>query len=701
MADKLASELQLPNVSALQLQELKWTTKEKIWLQLVHKNPSSSEAYERVKALSDDRKQARAVEKAEDLPKETLRKSEDSYRADFMKVIETELARIGAPSMITWQRLVLDKDCNYQAMRIVLTKIKSSQKKVRAQSVLPVIELKPTPPQPGRTDTSTILFSSNSSHSRGELATPSSDSAFHATSFSRGSSNRRSAAKPSSPEHPETNSPPLSPDDMLKAHNTRLLPSTDTAPRPSWNSDCTDLAQRDASPSMPSLPYMKRHLSSSSDGRQPPRQFPDASAFPTMSSTPEIQPSSHEGPAKQTSATTQKLKAALAENAALKKKMEDLMALHDAAMDASPDGKGSVPSTRRVRLLQAQNLQLQRQVDMLTEAVHMRQHSHDDLAHVVSSLVAIVQEGEKDAAAAGADQSKGKPDKWMFAVPSALLAELKLVESRLGQLQRKCSMELPLRYNADVMHDRNAVLLSDIHDHHASIGPEHVPQLTHLRFDRLHALETALSECVRRLDSLTLALMDRKDNGDLAAVTSPLATATRAVVEEVALFGSAVCHHPVGPGTKLTSEPRAQDIVQLVPKKDKVLTMHLNRLAMYEAGRDVQLKSITTELAGYKHRAAAHAELTARLVDGVRGIGMEKLAWVQQTLRPALHGLGQVYDHMKAASDIPKGWATLFRDTFEQHVHTLSRVELDFQQYTKTVNAKLDNTLEALIASSS
>ncbi|RHY92870.1 hypothetical protein DYB35_001523 [Aphanomyces astaci] len=107
---------------------------------------------------------------------------------------------------------------------------------------------------------------------------------------------------------------------------------------------------------------------------------------------------------------------------------------------------------------------------MLTEAVHLRQHAHHDLAQVVSSVMEIVQTGQKQAEEAGAEVQNKHGDMWMMAVPRTLLAELKQVESRLHQATRKCNMELPLRYSADAVHD--TVTLTDLHTHHASTGPE-------------------------------------------------------------------------------------------------------------------------------------------------------------------------------------------------------------------------------------
>ncbi|ETV67068.1 hypothetical protein, variant 5 [Aphanomyces astaci] len=557
MADKLAAELQLPNVSVLQLQELKWSTKERVWVQLVDKNPSSADVCERMKVMADDRKQARAVEKAEALPRDVIRKSEDSYRADFMKVVETELARIGAPSMLTWQRLVMEKDCNYQAMRILLTKIKSSQKRHRVNTLLPAIELKPPafPPQP-------------------------TDSTHPAHRHNRSST---AALRDLQPDVP---SPPPS-----AGHPSRRPPTPDDGP--SWNNNNDLIDDRSPSPASPAAALSKAKRLARDEGQTTRRH---------VSTTPPAHPNQHlpldiiRPTQQQQHPRTAELKAALADNAALRRQMDDMIKLHNEAM--AVDVKGGGVSTRRVRLLQAQNLQLQRQVDMLTEAVHLRQHAHHDLAQVVSSVMEILQTGQKQAEEAGAEVQDKHGDMWMMAVPRTLLAELKQVESRLHQATRKCNMELPLRYSADAVHD--TVTLTDLHTHHASTGPEHVPELHHLRMDRLHALESALSTCVDDLDAVGHMLLQTRQHGDILAMTSRVTRGIRGVMEQVALFGSAVCHQPLGPGSKPTSEPRAQDILSLLPAKDKVLRMHIKRLISYEAGRTLQLKLMATEVATYQ-----------------------------------------------------------------------------------------------------
>ncbi|KAF0705795.1 Aste57867_6952 [Aphanomyces stellatus] len=411
MADKLAEELHMANVSVHQLQELKWSTKERVLLQLLEKNPSSKPVWEKVKQLSDDRRQVRAVEKAEQQPKDVLRKSEDSYRADFMKLIEVELARIGAPSMLSWQRLVMEKDCNYQAMRIFLTKIKSSQKK--RSTTLPLIELKAAQQQQ---PTTPHMGLSPSPRTPSVASSPSPPSSREPSPLGK---QRRKQQVGSS---------------AAAASVQPLRRSITTENRPAWNNELVP-----PPPEATAAATMGR--ASFSERKRLPRMPQDQSQAPPLrpnNNQAEVEPT----PTNSSKSTDPKLKQALLENAALKRQVEDLQALH-VAMDPR------VPVTeRRVRLVEAQNIQLQRQVTMLTEAVHLRQHSVEDLHFVIRSLEAIVEKGEAAAKDAGAEQ--GKADvAWMMAVPTSLLAELHQIDARLRHVTRKCSMEAPLRNKND------------------------------------------------------------------------------------------------------------------------------------------------------------------------------------------------------------------------------------------------------------
>ncbi|KAH9126191.1 hypothetical protein LEN26_006077 [Aphanomyces euteiches] len=331
-------------------------------LQLLEKNPSSQPALEKLTQLAEDRKEARVVEKLEQESKDVVRRCEESYRADFMKCVATELARIGAPSMITWQRLVHDKDCNYQAIRILLTKIKSSQKK--RSMTLPVIELKPREALPLQ-------------------RSPSQDSTLEQQTLPRRS---------------------------ISADN-----------RPAWNNDFIE----------------------------DPSSFVESSSFSRLKRlppTPQTQVFKPEEPSQAPTTTKNndaKLKAITKENASLKKELQELQAMHDAFVREETEASGREGFARRSRFLQAQNLQLQRQVDMLLEAVALRHQTADDLDSVVASLQKIVEKGRAEAKDAGAEQDQNIA--WMMAIPTSLLAELNQVSSRLKQIKYRCSMEAPLR----------------------------------------------------------------------------------------------------------------------------------------------------------------------------------------------------------------------------------------------------------------
>eukprot|EP00644_Phytophthora_capsici_P011232 jgi/Phyca11/16204/fgenesh1_pg.PHYCAscaffold_18_\ len=108
--DGLVQELMalpgLEKLSALQLRDLPWRVRELVIIALFKEQLSSSLVAEELRTKSRDRKMERKADKLlEDVDRASLRKKEENYRADFMQVAAAELARLGAPALITWQKL--------------------------------------------------------------------------------------------------------------------------------------------------------------------------------------------------------------------------------------------------------------------------------------------------------------------------------------------------------------------------------------------------------------------------------------------------------------------------------------------------------------------------------------------------------------------------------------------------------------------
>ncbi|KAG6961230.1 hypothetical protein JG687_00007788 [Phytophthora cactorum] len=139
------------------------------------------------------------------------------------------------------------------------------------------------------------------------------------------------------------------------------------------------------------------------------------------------------------------------ENAKLRDEIKQLEALNVVLQcDNSNNGMlddrldSSEFAQKRMRLLQAQNLQLQRQVSLLQQAMQVHENAELSLMSALNNWRCVIEAGKEEARTAGADQNATDPPtepeetgtrqpiKWMLAVPDKLMNELKRVE---GQIQ--------------------------------------------------------------------------------------------------------------------------------------------------------------------------------------------------------------------------------------------------------------------------
>ncbi|EQC37884.1 hypothetical protein SDRG_04905 [Saprolegnia diclina VS20] len=630
MAEKLATELQIPGISPLQLQDMTWKTKEKVLLLLLEKNASSEPIYDELKNLAADRRQERAFEKTDGaMSKDALRKKEDSYRASFMKVVAKELARMGAPSLVTWQRLVLDKDCTYQAIRILLTKIKSSQKKRSGSALLPLLEPKT---RPSTMDDKPMWISTSEPETK--AVTPPRSATLIPTKPAKAVVKR-----PASPKPPASNQVEEVAPDMVVQRVT-------TAPKP---------AKLKVDP---------------------------------------------------------KLQAALLENEALRKEIDHLEGLTATLLQSSDEPLQGPSADRRVRFLKAQNHQLQRQVDMLLDAVAARESAATDLQALLHALNQAVEAGLADAKEAGADQTKKK---WMLAVPRDLQQTIKQTERQLLGLNRSlgASMEQKLRHSDDGLLDDNYTVLRvrDVHNQHSCHGPLHMPNVQHLRFDRLQQIESHLAQLTSQLlgfakdateatpplisDAATMRLHDQARD---------LARHTRALATETASLGAVVCVHAVGPGFEHhhPSRPTVAAIVAELPpfpsahkEREKGVRLQLQRLDAHLSGVEARLEQGLGELASLQQNVRGQASAWRTMLQNVDTVFTKKVQWAQEALTAALDGIVQVFDAFKA-QQVHGGinpYGNLLVETFETQRSALVQVRQSYTQYAATARAKLDASL--------
>ncbi|OQS03160.1 hypothetical protein THRCLA_04537, partial [Thraustotheca clavata] len=591
-------------------------------------NATSLIIFEELKNMTNDRKQERVFEKTElfDMfimkfelfcsAKDVARKKEESYRANFMKIVAKELARMGAPALITWQRLVLDRDCTYQAARILLTKLKSSQKKRPVSTHLPLLESK--------------------------------------------------------------------------------IQTTTLDERPEWRNEI-ETNQRLPSPAPKLIPKKPSPV-------RPTNQVEELAEGMTISRTQTV--------VKQIKKPDRKLQAALLEIEALKSEINHLEAIN-ATLTKQDDITTQGDANRRMRFLQAQNLQQQRQIDMIMDAVVAHESASNSLQDILTALQQVVQTGLNEAKDAGAEQGKTK---WMMAIPLEILQALTKLEKQLAGVTRSqgSSMEQKLRYSKEQLLDENykEIKLRDIHTGHSCHGPHHIPSLHHLRPNQvvqiennLSKLSTDLMEFSKTVTQNSIPSISEMTSMQLYnQVASELAKETRSLAAHTASFGALVCSQAVGPGFERnnSSTPSIKAILSEIPPissahkdREKHFRMLLERLGCYLSGVEAQLDSCSTELKVLHKSLNNQASAIHSLVSNVQSIGSKKLEWVQETLNTSIDSIIQVYDafklHQCQGGINPYG--DLLVSTYDSHREQLTSLKYNYKQYSQAAQAKLTSLM--------
>ena len=78
--------------------------------------------------MIDDRKLERHAEQSKHIETKQRQKAESSFRAEFMQKVANELTSMGAPVSMHWEQLLKNNDSCHQAFRLILTRMKSSQR---------------------------------------------------------------------------------------------------------------------------------------------------------------------------------------------------------------------------------------------------------------------------------------------------------------------------------------------------------------------------------------------------------------------------------------------------------------------------------------------------------------------------------------------------------------------------------------------
>lgn len=532
--------------------------------------------------------------------------------------------------MITWQRLIFDKDCCAQAFRLLLTKIKSSRR---------------------------ISSSTASSTTR------------------RAPSTRSKEPQSEEPEDYadgdfEREEEPVTPESRLQRERvtfkTKLRSTVRRSTPPSdesggWNFD-TSVGSHE--PSGDSNNGLKEERDDKASMRTEPNLV-----------------SERRNPAKQSSMLAAKMKKSqlqslqhantvlVEENARLKDEIAHLEALN---VTLHNDNSASEPAAtfddRRMRLVQAQNLQLQRQIHLLQDAIASHQEAESNLLVALNRWRDVIEAGCQEAKGAGAEQSgrseSGKDVKWMMAVPESLVHELKRVEEQIysAGTAMNSAAESKLRVggssSAFLRSSATSVRMADIRS-------EGQKSFGHLRLDRVKVLETKLARLGSVLDRFTREVMEKNPPhvglGDADREkhrgVSDLAEATRSLLQELGAFGAVVCITPSDSRAPENSEDpvTAMQIYKMFAsassgkEREKNVKCMLKQLHARHLSMENDMDGCRRESKYWQRAWQTQADIISLLAKRVCRLGNKKVEWCRANLAEPMSNVAQVFGSFQHA----------------------------------------------------
>ncbi|KAF1323664.1 hypothetical protein FI667_g10341, partial [Globisporangium splendens] len=678
MADRLHQELLvIPGLEQLlQLRELVWKTKEQVLLALFQEHASSAPVVEALQVKIRDRKFERRAEKLENLDRDAIRKKEDSFRSDVMQIVAVELARLGAPAMITWQKLIFDSACCAQAFRLLLTKIKSSRR--ISSSTMPGATKraplsKSKQPQSEESEDCTA----DGADREDEPGTP--ESHLHLRERVNFKTKLRSTARQSTSSFEGAGGWNF--DTSLSPMESRSYDN---------NNERRDKARPSSSP--------RTDTNTTFDRRKVTNQ---SSVVAVKMKKNQLQSLQHEN------ATL------VDENARLKDEVAHLEALNVVLQNNNNVSEpASTFDDRRMRLLQAQNLQLQRQIGLLQDAVVKHQETESNLLVSLNHWREIVEAGRREAKEAGAEENGcgegGKAVKWMIAVPENLMAELKRVEDQIYSVSTAANsaFESKLRTSgfsgSFLRSSADSLRMADVHgDGVRSVG--------HLRLDRVKVLETKLAQLGKALDRFATSVLDIHSphvgtGSENSHEVPALAEATRSVLLELGALGVVV------PATSLTvratsgTEASDDNITAVQIRKlfssmgngkerDKCVKCMLKQLHARHLSMENDMVACRRESQYWQRAWQTQADIVSELTRQVSRLGNKKMSWCQVNLVEPMRKIAQVVASFQQvhqeSSSRQNPYLPLLIETLETQQSVLMASFEQWRAYSVSVDAKL------------
>ncbi|KAL4150517.1 hypothetical protein PRNP1_009919 [Phytophthora ramorum] len=732
--DRLQQELAalpgMERLSASQLRDLPWRTKERALIALFREQVSSRAVAEELQGKSRDRRLERKADKLlDDVDRDAARKKEESFRAVFMQVAAAELARLGAPALISWQKLVFDNDCCAQAFRLLLTRIKSSRRSAASGVSTNSSSLLAARYAAGGSRQGRLRESDNNAQEDNERRDWDSD-----------------CIEKESHDEPEerTRFPPLKQTEVpsrrtpaTKKTGSSIL-SQSTSARISaglgWNSDTTV----EASPDDDESNNFVAHESTEYHPKRTTSRQPGV-GISIERTLPSKQPSNFAAKFKknQVQALQEENIVLASENAKLREEIKQMEALNavlqndnsnDSLLDVHPAALEF--SHRRMRLLQAQNLQLQRQVHLLQDAMLAHKNAETSLMSALSHWRDVINAGREEAEAAGADQkATAEPEetgdrpsiKWMLAVPDKLVNELERVEGqiRAAAIAANASFETKLRVSnlsASFMRDEDTTLkLGEIYGRAPS-------SLAHLRVERVKHLEEALACVAAELDELSVQVLQHSPPkvSTIDPVHSSgyeLSKSVRELVLEVGAFGVVV---PTSTSTSTAAVSRisvdtasdgehitALDVVKALSsasgvargpagakEREKQAKVMLKQLHARYTAMESDVAACRREAAYWRTAWQTQDDILRRLAKRVRHLGEKKVEWCQHYLVAPMANTSEVFTSFRQAYDENTSrqnpYLPLLVETLSMEHPMLEDALQQWQEYSSSVQLKMD-----------
>lgn len=687
----------LAPLSASQLRDMPWRVKETVFIVLFREQVSSGVVADELQIKSRDRKLERKADKLlNDVDRVVVRKKEENYRADFMQVTAAELARLGAPALITWQKLVFDKECCAQAFRHLLTRIKSSRRSAAS----------------GVSTNSSSLLAARYAASRQSTRCERDDDA----QDDRGDIQDDTTEDDELPRR--TRFPPLKP----TSNRLRCLSATrkkDSITSQSslsnnntaldWNFDTTI-----------DSPFEQDELEARTSRHQTGAGI---SIERTLPSKPSYFASKFK---KNSMQILQEENAALtSENVKLREEIKQLEALN-AVLQSDNSNNGMLDAhldsvefaQKRMRLLQAQNMQLQRQVRLLQEAMQAHDNAETNLMCALNNWRSVIEAGKEEARAAGAEQNTTEPEetgarqpiKWMLAVPDKLMNELTRVEAQI----RGTATAMNVCYESKLRVSDVSTSFLRSQDTSMKMSELYTGaplSIAHLRVERVKQLESTLAAVSTQLDALSAQVLQHcppkvSTIDPLRSSAYELGRSIRDLLLEVAAFGvvvptptqNAANDDGVTVGDIMTTlSSSAKGLGGGKERERQAKTMLKQLHARYTAVEN-DMMAARREAEYWRTAWCTQDEILRRLAKRVHNLGQKKVEWCRRYLLAPMANLSEVFTSFQQVYDENTSrqnpYLPLLVETLSMEHPVLQDALQQWRDYSDDVQVKMDELVE-------